>query len=120
MQLDTILTLNGVAAQPPMHDILLDALPIELRHLAAASSSSTQPYEDLCAAVLAGYGETCQPLPARLEFQASPPTLRVVPTGPWPSPAQDLTPPTTAPSTSTDHTSINSCGRPPRRGRRRP
>ncbi|KAH7943875.1 hypothetical protein HPB52_012058 [Rhipicephalus sanguineus] len=71
--LDAILTLNGVAAQPPMHDILLDALPIELRHLAAASSSSTQPYEDLCAAVLAGYGQTCQPLPARLEFQASPP-----------------------------------------------
>ncbi|KAH7972861.1 hypothetical protein HPB52_018102 [Rhipicephalus sanguineus] len=41
-----------------MHDILLDALPAELRHMSAASSSSPQPYDDLCAAVLARYGET--------------------------------------------------------------
>ncbi|KAH7951284.1 hypothetical protein HPB52_007245 [Rhipicephalus sanguineus] len=63
MQLDACLAVNGVTAQPLMQDILLDALPAELRHLSAASSSSPQPYDDLCAAVLARYGETYRPLP---------------------------------------------------------
>lgn len=106
MQLDAILVaqldaiLDGVAAQQLMHGILLDALPVQLCHLAAASSSSPQPYDDPCTAVLAGYGETYRPLPEGLQFKASPLTLRVVPTGPRPSPAQDLTPSATAPCTS--------------------
>ncbi|KAH7943866.1 hypothetical protein HPB52_012024 [Rhipicephalus sanguineus] len=62
MQLDACLAVNGVTSQPLMHDILLDALPVELRHLSAASSSSPQPYDNLCAAVLARYGETYRPL----------------------------------------------------------
>ncbi|KAH7986549.1 hypothetical protein HPB52_024877 [Rhipicephalus sanguineus] len=61
-QLDACLAVNGVTSQPLMHD-MLDALPAELRHLSAASSSSPQPYDDLCAAVLARYGETYRPLP---------------------------------------------------------
>ncbi|KAH7969501.1 hypothetical protein HPB52_019028 [Rhipicephalus sanguineus] len=54
---------HNFGSPPLMHDILLDALPAELRHLSAASSSSPQPYDDLCAAVLARYGETYRPLP---------------------------------------------------------
>ncbi|KAH7943132.1 hypothetical protein HPB52_005689 [Rhipicephalus sanguineus] len=63
MQLDAILALNGITAQPMMHAVLLQALPVELHHLAAATTSSPQPYDDLCAAVLARYGETYRPLP---------------------------------------------------------
>ncbi|KAH7956887.1 hypothetical protein HPB52_013446 [Rhipicephalus sanguineus] len=85
MQLDACLAVNGVTAQPLMHDILLDALPAELRHLPAASSSSPQPYDDLCAAVLARYGETYHPLPGTREFRVSPPSKRAVPPGPQPS-----------------------------------
>ncbi|KAH7981803.1 hypothetical protein HPB52_001113 [Rhipicephalus sanguineus] len=84
MQLDATLAVNGVTTQPLMHDILLDALPAELRHLSAASSSSPQPYDDICAAVLARFGETYRPLPGTREFQVSPPT-RAVPPGPQPS-----------------------------------
>ncbi|KAH7955822.1 hypothetical protein HPB52_003948 [Rhipicephalus sanguineus] len=73
-QLDACLAVNGVTAQPLMHDILLEALPAELRHLSAASSSSPQPYDDLCAAVLARYGETYRPLPGTREFRVSPPS----------------------------------------------
>ncbi|KAH7956546.1 hypothetical protein HPB52_010472 [Rhipicephalus sanguineus] len=84
-QLDACLAVNGVTAQPLMHDILLDALPAELRHLSAASSSSPQPYDDLCAAVLARYGETYRPLPGTREFRVSPPSTRAVPPGLQPS-----------------------------------
>ncbi|KAH7946528.1 hypothetical protein HPB52_000644 [Rhipicephalus sanguineus] len=55
--------LNGVKAQPLMHAVLLNALPVELCHLAAASSSSPRPYDDLCAAVPACCGETYRLLP---------------------------------------------------------
>ncbi|KAH7983285.1 hypothetical protein HPB52_010615 [Rhipicephalus sanguineus] len=44
-----------------MHAVLLNALPVELRHLAAASTSRPQPYDHLCAAVLACYGHTYRP-----------------------------------------------------------
>ncbi|KAH7972692.1 hypothetical protein HPB52_015556 [Rhipicephalus sanguineus] len=99
MQLNACLAVNGVTAQPLMHDILLDALPAELRHLSAASSSSPQPYDDLCAAVLARYGETYRPLPGTREFRVSPPSTRAVPPGPQASHDHDLpSPATTAPS----------------------
>ncbi|KAH7936264.1 hypothetical protein HPB52_021305 [Rhipicephalus sanguineus] len=100
MQLDACLAVNGVTAQPLMHDILLDALPAELRHLSAASSSSPQPYDDLCAAVLARYGETYRPLPGTREFRVSPPSTRAVPPSPQPSLDQDLTSTATTPPTS--------------------
>ncbi|KAH7956732.1 hypothetical protein HPB52_012255 [Rhipicephalus sanguineus] len=85
MQLDAILALNGITAQPMMHAVLLQALPVELHHLAAATTSSPQPYDDLCAAVLALYGETYRPLPGTREFRVSPPSTRAVPPGPQPS-----------------------------------
>ncbi|KAH7956642.1 hypothetical protein HPB52_011455 [Rhipicephalus sanguineus] len=88
-----------------MHDILLDALPPELRHLSTASSSSPQPYDDLCAAVLARYGETYRPLPGTREFRVSPPATRVVPPGTQPSHDRDLPSPTTSLSTSRPPTS---------------
>ncbi|KAH7932360.1 hypothetical protein HPB52_024689 [Rhipicephalus sanguineus] len=100
MQLDACLAVNGVTAQPLMHDILLDALPAELRHLSAASSSSPQPYDDLCAAVLAGYGETYRPLPGTREFRVSPPPTRAAPPGPQPSYDRDLPSPATSLYTS--------------------
>ncbi|KAH7976190.1 hypothetical protein HPB52_009530 [Rhipicephalus sanguineus] len=104
-QLDACLAVNGVTAQPLMHDILLDALPAELRHLSAASSSSPQPYDDLCAAVLARYGETYRPLPGTREFRVSPPSTRAVPPGPQPSHDRDLPSPATSLSTSRPATS---------------
>ncbi|KAH7944609.1 hypothetical protein HPB52_021968 [Rhipicephalus sanguineus] len=39
MQLDACLAVNGVTAQPLMQDILLDALPAELRHLHRTTSA---------------------------------------------------------------------------------
>ncbi|KAH7968211.1 hypothetical protein HPB52_007024 [Rhipicephalus sanguineus] len=72
MQLDAILVLNGVTTQALMHAILLQTLPVELRRLLPCTSSP-QPYDDLCALVLACYRETYGPLPASREFQASPP-----------------------------------------------
>ncbi|KAH7982435.1 hypothetical protein HPB52_005051 [Rhipicephalus sanguineus] len=69
MQLDAVLALNGITAQPMMHAALFQALPVELHHLAAATTSSPQPYDDLCAAVLARYGETYRPLPGTREFR---------------------------------------------------
>lgn len=57
-QLDTTLALNDVTAEPTIHAILLDALPVELRNLAAVSSSGPQPYNDVCSAVLCCYGLT--------------------------------------------------------------
>ncbi|KAH7952573.1 hypothetical protein HPB52_024027 [Rhipicephalus sanguineus] len=105
MQLDATIAVNGVTAQPLMHDILLDALPAELRHLFAASSSSPQPYDELCSAVLARYGETYRPLPGTREFRVSPPPSRAVPTGPQPSHDRDLPSPATSLSTSRPGTS---------------
>ncbi|KAH7939310.1 hypothetical protein HPB52_010582 [Rhipicephalus sanguineus] len=105
MQLDACLAVNGVTAQPLMHDILLDALPAELRHLSAASSSSPQPYDDLCAAVLARYGETYRPLPGTREFRVSPPPTRAVPPSPQPSHDRDLPSPATSLSASRPATS---------------
>ncbi|KAH7935156.1 hypothetical protein HPB52_004566 [Rhipicephalus sanguineus] len=107
MQLDACLAVNGVTAQPLMHDILLDALPAELRHLSATSSSSPQPYDDLCAAVLARYGETYRPLPGTREFRVSPPSTRAVPPGPQPSHDHDLPSPATTPPTSRQATSAS-------------
>ncbi|KAH7968289.1 hypothetical protein HPB52_007607 [Rhipicephalus sanguineus] len=104
MQLHATLAVNGVTAQPLMHDILIDALPAELRHLSAASSSSPQPYDDPCVPVLAGYGETYRPLPGTREFQVSPPT-RAVPPGPQSSHDRDLPSPATSLSTSRPTTS---------------
>ncbi|KAH7955826.1 hypothetical protein HPB52_004070 [Rhipicephalus sanguineus] len=104
-QLDACLAVNGVTAQPLMHDILLDALPAELRHLSAASSSSPQPYDDLCAAVLARYGETYRPLPGTRELRVSPPPTRAVPPGSQPSHDHDLPSPATSLSTSRPATS---------------
>ncbi|KAH7935676.1 hypothetical protein HPB52_011894 [Rhipicephalus sanguineus] len=103
MQLDACLAVNGVTAQPLMHDILLDALPAELRHLSAASSSSPQPYDDLCAAVLARYGETYRPLPGTREFRVSPSSTRAVTPGPQPSHYRDPRPSTSAAVPAPDH-----------------
>ncbi|KAH7942722.1 hypothetical protein HPB52_000385 [Rhipicephalus sanguineus] len=112
MQLDACLAVNGVTAQQLMHNILLDALPSELRHLSAASSSSPLPYDDLCAAVLARYGETYRPLPGTREFQVSPATRAVLPgpqpshDGELPSPAMSLSrsrPATSAAVPAPDH-----------------
>ncbi|KAH7984089.1 hypothetical protein HPB52_016918 [Rhipicephalus sanguineus] len=80
-----------------MNAILLDALPAELRHLSAASSSSPQPYDALCAAVLARYGETYRPLAGTREFRVSPPSARVAPPGPQPSHDCDLPSSATSP-----------------------
>ncbi|KAH7955509.1 hypothetical protein HPB52_001067 [Rhipicephalus sanguineus] len=98
--LDAILALNVVTAHPVMHAVLLNALPVELP-LTAASTSSPQPFDDLCAAVPACYGETYHPpLCSRREFPASVQSQRAVPIGLQPSLDQDLTPPTTSRSTS--------------------
>ncbi|KAH7951419.1 hypothetical protein HPB52_008923 [Rhipicephalus sanguineus] len=115
MQLDACLAVNSVTAQPLMHDILLDALPAELRHLSAASSSSPQPYDDLCAAVLARYGELYRPLPGTLEFRVSPPPTRAVPPGPQPSHVRDLPSPAMSLSSSRPATSaaVPAPGHPP-------
>ncbi|KAH7957570.1 hypothetical protein HPB52_020222 [Rhipicephalus sanguineus] len=101
MQLDAILALNGITAQPMMHAVLLQALPVELHHLSAASFSSPQPYDDFCAAVLARYGETYRPLPGTREFRISPPSTRAVPPGPQPSHDHDL--PSLATTSPTSH-----------------
>ncbi|KAH7940375.1 hypothetical protein HPB52_023562 [Rhipicephalus sanguineus] len=107
MQLDAILALNGITAQPMMHAVLLQALPVELHHLASATTSSPQPYDDLCAAVLARYGETYRPLPGTREFRVSPPSTRAVPPGPQPSHDRDLPSPATTPPTSRPATSAS-------------
>ncbi|KAH7967891.1 hypothetical protein HPB52_003798 [Rhipicephalus sanguineus] len=107
MRLDAILAVNGIKAQPMMHAVLLNALPVELFHLAAESSSSPRPYDDLCAAVLACCGQTYRPLPGSREFQISPPSQGAVPTGPLPSLDQDLTSPATNPPTSRQATSAS-------------
>ncbi|KAH8037505.1 hypothetical protein HPB51_011654 [Rhipicephalus microplus] len=72
MQLDAVLAVNGITDQLLMHAILLDALPVELRHLAATSSTSPQPYDSLCTAVLARSGNTYRPLPFTRTRQVSP------------------------------------------------
>ncbi|KAH7975974.1 hypothetical protein HPB52_014589 [Rhipicephalus sanguineus] len=100
MQLDAILELNVITAQRLTRAVLLHALPVEFCNLAAASTSSTQPYDYLCAAMLACCGETQRPPPASRELLASPLFPRAVPTGPRPSLAQDLTPSATPSSTS--------------------
>ncbi|KAH7942710.1 hypothetical protein HPB52_000201 [Rhipicephalus sanguineus] len=107
MQLDAILALNGITAQPMMHAVLLQALPVELNHLASATTYSPQPYDDLCAAVLARYGETYRPLPGTREFRVSPPSTRAVPHGPQPSHDHDLPSPATTPPTSRQATSAS-------------
>ncbi|XP_075732406.1 uncharacterized protein LOC119175854 isoform X1 [Rhipicephalus microplus] len=99
MQLDAVLALNGVTEQPLMHAILHDALPVELRHLSATSTSSQQPYDDLCSAVLASYGLTYHPLPFTRDFQVFPASQRAGPSGPKLSSDRNPTSPTTSPST---------------------
>ncbi|KAH7947436.1 hypothetical protein HPB52_011897 [Rhipicephalus sanguineus] len=59
-----------------------------------------QSYDELCAAVLARYGETYRPLPGTREFRVSPPPTRAVPPGPEPSHDHDLPSPATSLSTS--------------------
>ncbi|KAH7947278.1 hypothetical protein HPB52_009138 [Rhipicephalus sanguineus] len=115
MQLDAILAQNGITAQPMMHAVLLQALPVELHHLAAATTSSPQPYDDLCAAVLAPYGETYRPLPGTREFRVSPPSTRAVPPGPQLSHDHDLPFPAMTPPTSRQATcaSIPAADHPP-------
>ncbi|KAH7962157.1 hypothetical protein HPB52_014659 [Rhipicephalus sanguineus] len=107
MRLDAILAVNGIKAQPMMHAVLLNALPVELCHLAAKSSSSPRPYDDLCAAVLACYGQTYRPLPGSRELQISPPSQGAGPIGPEPSLDQDFTSPATNPPTSRPATSAS-------------
>ncbi|KAH8039358.1 hypothetical protein HPB51_005688 [Rhipicephalus microplus] len=85
MQLDAVLAVNGITDQLLMHAILLDALPVELRHLAATSSTSPQPYDALCTAVLARSGNTYRPLPFTRTRQVSPASQSKVRTGPQPS-----------------------------------
>ncbi|KAH7951418.1 hypothetical protein HPB52_008922 [Rhipicephalus sanguineus] len=63
------------------------------------------PYDDLCAAVLARYGETYRPLPGTREFRVSPPPTRAVPPGPQPSHDHDLPSPVTSLCTSRPATS---------------
>ncbi|KAH7943352.1 hypothetical protein HPB52_007152 [Rhipicephalus sanguineus] len=113
MQLDVILVLNGVIAQLLRQAVLLHALPVQRRHLAAASISSPQPYDGHCVVVLACHGETYHALRASSQFQALPPAQRAVPTGPWPSLAQGPTPPDTSPSTFRTATSASIRARPP-------
>ncbi|KAH8036098.1 hypothetical protein HPB51_017754 [Rhipicephalus microplus] len=98
MQLDAVLALNGVTDQSLMHAILHDALPVELRHLSPTSTSSQQPYDDLCSAVLASYGLTYHPLPFTRDFQVIPASQRAGPSGPKLSSDRNLTSPTTSPS----------------------
>ncbi|KAH7948445.1 hypothetical protein HPB52_022935 [Rhipicephalus sanguineus] len=66
-----------------------------------------QPYDDLCAAVLARYGETYRPLPGTREFRVSPPSTRAVPPGPQHSHDHDLPSPATTPPTSRQATSAS-------------
>ncbi|KAH7986364.1 hypothetical protein HPB52_025028 [Rhipicephalus sanguineus] len=115
MQLDVILALNGITTQPMMHAVLLQALPVELHRLAAATTSSPRPYDDLCAAVLARYGETYRPQPGTREFRVSPPSTRAVPPGPQPSHDHDLPFTATTPPTSRQATSASIPARPPAR-----
>ncbi|KAH7971923.1 hypothetical protein HPB52_003863 [Rhipicephalus sanguineus] len=68
-------------------------------------AARNQSYDDLCAAVLARYGETCRPLPRTREFRISPPSTRAVPIGLRPSFDNDRTPPATPLSTSRPATS---------------
>ncbi|KAH7961135.1 hypothetical protein HPB52_003174 [Rhipicephalus sanguineus] len=107
MRLNAILAVNCIKTQPMMHAVLLNALPVELCHLAAESSFSPRPYDGLCAAVLACYGQTYRPLPGSREFQISPPSQGAVPTDPQPSLDQDLTSPATTPPTSRPATSAS-------------
>ncbi|KAH7952565.1 hypothetical protein HPB52_024019 [Rhipicephalus sanguineus] len=107
MRLDAILAVNGIKVQPMMHAVPLNALPVELCHLAAESSSSPRPYDALCAAVLTCYGQTYRPPSGSREFQISPPSQGAVPTGPQPSLDQDLTSPATTPPTSRQATSAS-------------
>ncbi|KAH7943928.1 hypothetical protein HPB52_013218 [Rhipicephalus sanguineus] len=83
-----------------MHAVLLQALPVELHHLAAATTSSPRLYDDLRAAVLASYGEKYRPLPGSREFQVSPLSQRAVPASPQPPLDHDDTSLLTTPSTS--------------------
>ncbi|KAH7946586.1 hypothetical protein HPB52_001621 [Rhipicephalus sanguineus] len=87
MRLDAILAVNGIKAQPMMHAVL-------------RTPSRLRPYDDLCAAVLACYGQTYRPLPGSREFQISPLSQGGGPTGPQPSLNQNFTPPATTPPTS--------------------
>ncbi|KAH7938606.1 hypothetical protein HPB51_028876 [Rhipicephalus microplus] len=84
-QLDAVLAVNGITDQLLMHAIFLDSLPVELRHLAATLSTSPQPYDALCTAVLARSGNTYRPLPFTRTRQVSPASQSKVRTGPQPS-----------------------------------
>ncbi|KAH7957493.1 hypothetical protein HPB52_019283 [Rhipicephalus sanguineus] len=103
LKLNATVALNGVTAQLLMQAVLLNPLPVELRHLAHASTSRPQPYDDLCTAVLACYGHTYHPLQWNHEFQdppPPPPSQRAVPAGPQPSLSHDDTSLITTTSTS--------------------
>lgn len=66
----TSLALNGVTAQLLMH--FLNALLAELGHLAVASTSSPQPYDTLCAAMLACYRIPANLAPGKREIRKTP------------------------------------------------
>ncbi|KAH7982865.1 hypothetical protein HPB52_007719 [Rhipicephalus sanguineus] len=63
--------------------------------------------DDLCAAVLACYGQTYRPLPGSREFQISPPSQGAGPTGLQPFLDQDFTSPATTHPTSRPATSAS-------------
>ncbi|KAH7936328.1 hypothetical protein HPB52_021427 [Rhipicephalus sanguineus] len=100
LKLDAILALNGITAQPMMHAVLLQALPVELHNIAPASTSSPRPYDDQPAAVLACYGETYRSVLGSRQFQVFPLSQRGVRAGMQPSLDHDDTSLITTPSTS--------------------
>ncbi|KAH7950840.1 hypothetical protein HPB52_002295 [Rhipicephalus sanguineus] len=71
----------------------------------SSASGDPQPYDDLCPAVLARYGEIYRPLPGTREFQVSPPPKRAVPPSPHPSHDRDLPSPAMSLSRSRPATS---------------
>ncbi|KAH7958045.1 hypothetical protein HPB51_027970 [Rhipicephalus microplus] len=99
MQLDAVLAVNGITDQPLMHAILHYALPVELHHLAATSSTSPQPYDALCTAVLARNGLTYRPLPGARDFGVVTASQRVLPTVAPPDSMTATLPPASEPGT---------------------
>ncbi|KAH7943941.1 hypothetical protein HPB52_013717 [Rhipicephalus sanguineus] len=85
-QLEAIIMLNGVTTQTVMHALLLNAIPVELLHLAVASTSNQRPYDNLCAAVPACYGDAYYPPRWSGRKQpVSPSSRQAVPASPLPS-----------------------------------
>ncbi|KAH7948536.1 hypothetical protein HPB52_024100 [Rhipicephalus sanguineus] len=105
LQLDATLALNGVNTAADARRLAQRAPRRAKRHFAAASTSSPQPYDDLCTALLAYCGHTYRPLRWSREFQASSSSQRAVPTSPQSSLHHDLTSPATTTPASCPATS---------------